>query len=480
MLRAAIIGTILISSYNISLSEDFLNYGPLFDAFPLAICDGGTRTEAVGPFFYDQTCDTEKLWAVPPFFSRNSDPVTQLLEEDYLYPVLTYHRYGTEYRWQLFQLFSIAGGDTAKDDNTKRFTIFPLYFQQRSPDTNLNYTAVIPFYGHLKDRLYRNEVFFVMMPFYVQSRKKDIVTDNYFYPFFHLRHGNGLSGWQLWPVVGHQEKTVTFNTNGWSEVETNGGHDHFFAAWPFYFHNRDGIDTPIPEETLAVIPFYVRYKSPLRDSTTVLWPFFNWIDDREKKYHEWELPWPFVVVARGEGKTQTRVLPFFQRAHNDTHEDNFYAWPIYGYKRIHSDPLDRDETRICFYVIRDVNEKNTETGHDRKRFDLWPLLVYHRDFNGDSRLQILALIESFLPNNEGIERNWSPLWSIWHSEKSPSKETTSQSLLWNIWRRDTGPDMKNDSLLFGLFQYHSDAEKKKLKLFYVPVYKHANVKQLEK
>ncbi len=66
----------------------------------------------------------------------------------------------------------------------KQFTIFPFYFQQRSPDTDENYTALFPFYGHIKDRLFRDKIFFVMFPIYGQTQKRDIVTDNYLYPFF--------------------------------------------------------------------------------------------------------------------------------------------------------------------------------------------------------------------------------------------------------------------------------------------------------
>ena len=64
----------------------------------------------------------------------------------------------------------------------------------------------------------------------------------------------------------------------------------------------------------------------------MLWPFFNVIDDREKKYREWDAPWPLVEFARGEGKTTTRVLPFFSQAQNATLEDDFYLWPIYKYR----------------------------------------------------------------------------------------------------------------------------------------------------
>ena len=59
---------------------------------------------------------------------------------------MTRTRYGHERRWQFFEVISTSSGDETDENNTRRVTgIFPLYFQQRSTDTNLNYTAVIPF-----------------------------------------------------------------------------------------------------------------------------------------------------------------------------------------------------------------------------------------------------------------------------------------------------------------------------------------------
>ena len=75
----------------------------------------------------------------------------------------------------------------------------------------------------------------------------------------------------------------------------------FFLLWPFFFQQKAGIGTDNPPWTQGSIPAYSVFRSPKRDSTTVLWPFFSRIDDREKKYREWEAPWPFVVMARGRG-----------------------------------------------------------------------------------------------------------------------------------------------------------------------------------
>lgn len=441
--------------------------GFLFDEFKLTL-DSGHRTEAVGPFFYSEERDTQRTWAVPPLFSRTEDPATESEEIDVVYPVITYDRFGDHYRWHIFQLLSFAGGPTQTEDERERFTIFPVYFRQKSSFTNENYTAVLPFYGRLKNRLFREEIFFVMFPFYIQSRKADVVTDNYLYPFFHLRQGTALSGWQLWPFYGIERKDVTTKTNGFNEVQTIAGHDKFFLLWPFYFQQKAGIGTDNPQWIQGSIPAYSLLRSPQRDSTTVLWPFFSWIDDREKKYREWEVPWPFVVIARGEGKTMTRVSPFFSRGHNAYLENISYLWPVYKYSHLQSAPLDRTRTRICFFLYSDTKERNTETGAARHRVDCWPLYTWRRDFNGNTRLQVLALLEPYLPNNKSADRDYSPLWSFWRSERNPRTGAASQSLLWNLYRRETTPGCRKTSLFFGLYQERQDAQGKRARWFFQP------------
>ena len=450
--------------------ENEFHAGPIYDQFPLTL-DSGQRTEAAGPFFYEQEKDSEKTWAIPPLFLHESDPAIEQNEYDFLYPLLTYENYGKEYRWQLIQLFSFSGGQNPDDSRKKQFTIFPFYFQQRSPDTNENYTALFPIYGHINGRLFRDKIFFIMFPIYGQTRKRDVVNDNYLYPFFNLSHGDRMHGWQFWPFAGSEHKDVTTKTNGFGDVEIVGGYDKSFMLWPFYFHQDNDIGTDNPEKFRASIPFYVESRSSKRDSTSVLWPFFTRIDDREKKYREWQGPWPFVIFTRGEGKTTSRVWPLFSQSHNNEMESDSYLWPIYQFHRLHADPLDRWRTRILFYLYENTVEKNTETGAEKRRVDMWPFFTWHRDFDGNSRLQILALIEPVLPNNRGIERNWSPLWSLWRAENNPKTGASSRSLLWNLYRSDKTPDAKNFSLLFGLFQYQSAGETNKLRLFYIPVLK---------
>ncbi len=171
------------------------------------------------------------------------------------------------------------------------------------------------------------------------------------------------------------------------------------------------------------------------------------------------------------GKTANRVLPFFSQVHNQEHTDNVYAWPLIKYTRLQADPLDRERLRLLYFLYSDLHERNTETGKTFHRRDLWPFFTYRRDFEGRQRLQVLALLEPFLPASKSIERDYSPLWSLWRAEKNTQTGAASQSLLWNLYRHETTPQTKKCSLLFGLFQYQSGPEGKQWRLFYLPVAK---------
>jgi hypothetical protein len=450
-------------------AEEPVHAGFLYDEFQLTLAPG-RRTEFFGPLFYSELKETQHQWAIPPLaLSHTEDPAVESEEYDFLYPVLTYDRYGAEYRWQFFQLFGFGGGKNPDDSSTRRFSLFPIYFQQRSSDPTLNYTAVVPFYGHLDHRLFRDEIDFVLFPLYSKTRKKDVVTRNMPYPFFHLREGDGLHGWQVWPLMGREHKDITSTTNGFGDPVINGGHDSEFILWPFYTRSTNDIGIENPVVQSALIPFYSLYRSKLRDSTTWSWPIgVTHTVDREKKYEEWDYPWPFVEFAHGEGKTASRVWPFYSQAHNSSITANWYAWPIYKYNRIVSEPLDRERTRILYFLYSSVNEKNTESGQVFQRRDFWPFYTYRKELDGNQRLQVLAILEPIYPNNRGIERDYSPLYSFWRAEKNPKTGAASQSLLWNLYRRDTAPGTKKISLLFGLFQYQSNSQGSRWRVCYIP------------
>jgi hypothetical protein len=94
-----------------------------------------------------------------------------LKELDILYPVLNATTVmGSNIAGKLFQLLSFAGGPSPGKVSGTALRYFPLVFQQRSSDPNENYTALFPIYGHLKHRLFRDEIFFVLFPIYGQTK----------------------------------------------------------------------------------------------------------------------------------------------------------------------------------------------------------------------------------------------------------------------------------------------------------------------
>jgi hypothetical protein len=444
--------------------------GPLWHEFGLTL-EPGVRQEMIGPLISYEQRDTREEWRWTPLFSYGHDEAADTTDWDFAYPLLSYDRFGLEYRFQLFQIFSLSGSQTVTGEEKKRVTLFPFFFRQRSTDPSQNYTACLPFYGTLQNRLFRDRTHFVMWPLYVQTQKRDVVTDNYLVPFFHLRHGDGLKGWQLWPLLGHETKDVTTRKNSSGEDEVYPGHRKIFALWPFYFVHELGVGSENPQTHKVLLPIFARQESLLRDSTTYFWPFgLTVTDDRGKKFREIGAPWPLVVFARGEGKTVNRLWPVFGEARSATLESDFYLWPLFKQNRVTAPPLERDRARVLLFLYSDLTEKNTVTADARRRTDLWPLFTARRDLEGNERFQLFAPVEPLVPNNKSLERNYSPVWSVWRTEKNKQTGAASQSLLWNLYRAEAKPEQqtKKCSLLFGLVRYESAAGRSRWRLFQIP------------
>ena len=429
--------------------------GPFAHEFSLTLASG-TRSEWFGPLYYREVTDEQTTWAIPPFFSRVVHPDIEAEEYDVLYPFLSYDRFGAEYRWHLFQVLNFSGGHTQDEKRSDKFTIFPFYFQRRAADPSQNYTALLPFWGTLKDRLLRDEIKIRLFPLYSRTVKKDVVTENYFFPFLHLRQGTQLEGWQFWPLMGHEHRDPFISTNYLGLEQLTPGHDRLFIGWPFLLNSHSGIGSTNPVHQHALLPLYSHYRSPQRDSSTYLWPFFTFTDDREKKYQEWGAPWPLVAFARGEGKHMNRVWPFYSHATNAVLTSDFILWPLYKYNRAQSEPLDRERTRLLLFLYSELSEKNTLTGEAKTRTDLWPLFTARKELDGRERFQLFAPLEPLIPNNKSIERNWSPVWSVFRYEKNPRTGAESHSLLWNLWRLDTTPTNSHASAFFGIVKRDTD------------------------
>jgi hypothetical protein len=442
--------------------------GPVAHEFPLTLMSGG-RIEALGPLFHYEVADVWEAWALSPLLSYTRDRGIDATGWDLAYPILSYNRFGDEYALRFLVMLSFSGGRNQEELLQRRTTLFPVFFRQSSPDPDLRYLAVFPLAGRLQNRLYRDEIRFLLFPLYGSSRRADVITHNYLYPIFHLRTGDQLRGWQVWPLAGFEERMPAVRTNRFGDAELVAGHRKSFVLWPIHMRQDLQIGSTNPVSHRILFPFYALQRSPARDSSSYLWPLVTYTDDRERQFREWGAPWPLVVFARGEGKTVNRVWPLYSRAYSASLESEFYLWPVYRRNRVYSPPLDRERRRVLFFLYSHVRELNEETEQASQRWDLWPLFTRRTDREGGERTQVLAPLEPFLPHNSSLQRNWSPLWSIWRSERDRRTGASSQSLLWNLYRRDAMPEARTHSAMFGLFQYETSRAGKRLRLFYIPL-----------
>lgn len=448
-------------------SAEPVEFGPLVHRFGVTF-ENAERTEAMGPFYYREEGADYLEWAFPPFFARRYEESTDKLSMEFLWKVVSYDRMGPEAKFTFLQFINVGSARSLDEEGDRRFTLFPVYFQNRSDNPERNYTGVLPFYGRVRNRLFRDEINWVMFPLYVQSRKQDVVTDNYVFPLFHLRQGDNLRGWQFWPLMGREQKGLTLRTNVLGEPVEIGPHEKSFYLWPIVMSSRTAIGKPEEQRQQTVLPFYYLERSQTRDVTTFLWPLFSVIDDRGRDYRERGMPYPFIVVSRGPGKTGARFWPFYGQAHNDTLRTRFVLGPLYRSKELNSENLHRQRWSSFYFLYDSVDEDNTETGKGYRRRGFTPFFHYVKDWKGRESLQILAPLETILPHSDTLRRSLSPLWALWRAEQNPAEGKSSQSFLWNLYRRDSSPAGRRGSLLFGLFRWEKRASERTLQLFYLP------------
>ena len=219
-------------------------------------------------------------------------------------------------------------------------------------------------------------------------------------------------------------------------------------------------------------------------SRTWLWPFFSHVENTERGYEEWNFPWPLLRRTQGTYREGVRVLPFFADERTGDYRRRWYLWPLYRIEETRTDLLERRRDRLVYFLYSDLREKVLEEAHGRRRVALWPLFTYERR-GGVSHFMTLSLLEPFFPENEGIERNWAPLWRL-YQRKWDAHGNRISSLLWNLyWKERRGSDFAMEifplvsyrreeregtdlSVLKGLARFRSGPEGRKIHLLYLP------------
>lgn len=428
-----------------------------------------SSVNVLGPFLSYERKGEEREFRLRPLYSHAADPAEEIGYSEYLYPLATRK---TEPGLTFFQGLHLLNYDfgSREKGSGNEFSLFPFLFYGRTEERG-NYFAFFPLGGKIYEKFGRDEIRFALFPAYAQTKKKGTTITNILWPVFARVSGENESGLKVWPLFGSAEKKGVYRKR--------------FYLWPIFFRYDLGLDTANPQHRRTVFPLFVGEESAQVSSRTFLWPFFSYREDRRRDYEEWNFPWPLFQIAHGGYRDSTRFLPLYANERAGSFHKRWYLWPLYKVEETRTELLERRRDRVLYFLYSNVEETVHEEGSARrKQVDLWPLFTYRR-LNGVSHFHTLSLLEPFFPGNRGIERNWSPLWRL-YQRKWDTHGNEVSSLLWNLYWKERRPDAlalevfplfryrQQDEgpldwqLLKGLFRYRSDAEGKRVYLFYLP------------
>lgn len=464
---------LLLLSATPSLGEEDFGLGPLFNIDRDRTQDS-QEIDALGPFITSKKDKNSSQFGFRPFFYMVQDRERDSTEFDFLYPIATYDRREEDRRFQfLIYLLSYESNMKPSGFREREFTLFPLVFTKRAEEKEKSYFALFPIYGRIQDKFLRDEINFFLFPLFLQTKKGEATNYSFLWPIFGYYTGGGQEGFRLWPLFGYRKK--------------EGVLEEKFVLWPIYlsrqitFHGED-------IRFFSIFPLYSSFESPDRTQHTYLWPLFNRLVDRRKGIERWDVPWPIINFTRGK-KREDRVFPFYASETDGKDEEGFFLWPLYRYNKITLEDHRRTKKKILLFLYSDMKEEPIiEGGRNARRIDLWPLFSYKRDAEGNRSFHLLSILEPFLSDNEGIERNYSSFWRFFEWKKYKDGRSVS-SFLWNSFRKETDKektevdikpiipifsykDWKEGSKVYlfgGLFGYKSDSNKKTYKFLFIPI-----------
>jgi len=457
---------LFLSPANSQAMEGVFTLWPLVD-YRVSEIEGYTSLNILGPIINIDRMGPERELALRPLYSRRWLDPGDYVSSEFLYPVASKKKTSDQ---SLFQGLRLLNWDfPAHEEEEEEFQLFPFIFSGTDEERG-RYFAFFPIGGKIYNLFGRDEIRFTLFPLYSVTQKKDTTITNVLWPFFASIRGENERGIKFWPLYGSSRK--------------KGVYDKKMFLWPIFFRYDLGLDTANPLQRRTVFPFYLSDESPHYSSRIYLWPFFRHIEDRQKDYELWEFPWPIFRIARGSYREATTFLPFYANERIGNEKKRWYLWPLYKIEERQVEGYERRRSRVLFFLYSNMEEKLYIQGaQPKKRVALWPLFTYER-IDGVSRFYTLSLLEPILPEQDGIRRNWAPLWWIYQKQwKGPD---LVESFLWNLyWRQKRGDDLawelfpllsyssqeikgKDFRFIKGLLRYRSGPQGKTLNLLYLP------------
>lgn len=403
---------------------------------------GIEAVEMIGPLFFVHSGQGVEQHGMRPLYLKTTSPET--IEGSFLYPFFTW-RHQEDYRtFSFFQLINTRTDTTDAAHPDHRFDVWPFWFSRETGDAALDYRALFPVGGTIKNRFGRDRITFVCFPLYSHTEKAGRHVTHAPWPFLRFIDGEGYRGFEFWPLFGRSRHV--------------GDYDRQFWLWPLGYKSVTNLSEPVPDVKIGALPFYSRDTGPGYIRENYAWPFFGYTHRTEPyRYDETRWFWPFLVQGRGDDRLVNRWGPFYTHSIIKGTEKTWLLWPLYRNQQWSADGVAQEKDTFLFFLWWSLEQRSlaNPAAAPARKSHLWPL--YSAWDNGAGRRQVQALspFEVFFPRNDTIRQLWSPLFALYRYDRQPDT-TVRHALLWNAvtWRR--GPE-EREFHLGPLAGYRADA-----------------------
>ena len=416
--------------------ESWTAAGPLIFRKPNADADGNTAS------------------GFRPFWVQLHNPQGEFRAGYFLYPLFSYSVDENTYKWSVFELIrrtdrrASAAPPKSVFEQNGEFEVFPFWFSRETGDGELNYKALFPVYGTIKNKLGFERLSWTIFPLYVENEKRGAITSTALWPIFRRTHG-AAHGWGVWPLFNYVDRP------GVSRYET--------YLWPLGFNATrypspdDPPGTP-PRRDVGFLPFYARNTGPGYINEDYAWPFFGYTERTlPKRYREHRYLWPFFVQGRGDEHYINRWAPFYTHSINKGVDKHWYAWPLVRHARWDDEGIARERSQFLYFVY--WNERQRAAGRANSPTaaltHLWPLYsnrwapFYTHSINKgvDKHWYAWPLVRHARWDDEGIARERSQfLYFVYWNERqraagranSPTAALTHLWPLYSNWDNGAG------------------------------------------
>ncbi|MEZ0230610.1 MAG: hypothetical protein ACAI25_18455, partial [Planctomycetota bacterium] len=398
----------------------------------------------------------------PLFQLRDSDKEDRM-EVEWLFPLGHYERKGEDKRVRFYPFYLRdvrTDPDGFKHDTT---VCFPPGLFTGSHPLKGDFVYLFPFGGTMYGLFGKDEIVGVLFPLYAWTRDRGVETNHFLFPLVAWWSGGDekatQEGFRILPFFGHQKKVTAEGVTVF---------DRTTILWPFINYVYSGKNSRNPFTSIFIFPFWGKTRSDWRDEDTVLWPFFRYMHDKQAKYEEWRVPFPFFFYGSDDGSpgavTASRfdVWPFFGvRSRGDSFFRQFALWPIQRYERQETD--DYTDTRLWIvpfvYTMSRVSKKNPnapdEPEWSARKTRVWPFLRYKRTKAGDIECHALCPLW-FDDVNQNFDTILDPLYRIFRYVERSDGSRELDLLLGLYASRKKADGSSSWDVFGGLFGHKTD------------------------